>query len=51
VSDSPRGAEREAAPPDERPPFGGRWLTLEAAVLLALAACIAALAWVTARFQ
>jgi hypothetical protein len=43
--------ERPAAERDEPPPFGGSWGALYALVIAALAACIAALAWLTERWR
>ena len=37
--------------PVEPPPFGGRWGVLYALVIAALAACIAALAWLSGRWR
>jgi hypothetical protein len=43
------GAPGGGAP--ARPPFGGRWGVLYAAVIVALAAEIALLAWLTEHFR
>lgn len=46
-----RGAREEPPSADEPPPFGGRWGVLYALVLAALAAVIAALAWLTGHYR
>ncbi len=48
--DPPEGADRAAAEVDEAPPLLS-WPQLHALVLVALAASIAALAWLTQAFR
>lgn len=45
----PRGEGDPAAA--ERPPFGGRWSVLYAVVVVALAAEIVLMAWLTGAFR
>jgi hypothetical protein len=46
VSDGPH-----RLPADEPPPFGGSWGALYAVVIVALAASIAVLAWLTGHWR